>query len=154
MKKKVMTHIVAAAAISSLAVVGMPGEAIADGNVNWKNAATGMCLQVKKLADKTVKTGWCYDVTQWFDARVADPDAYLQQVMSYPSMCLDSNTRGSVYLGPCERDNQNQWWREEKTSTGWKLLNVATGRVLDSNSNGSVYTNWDEGDGNKYQRWH
>lgn len=155
MKKRTVAYIAATAAVSTLSILGTPSEAFADQNVNWRNAATGRCLQVNRLPEKTVKADFCYDYTQWFEAGVGQGtrDTYLMMVKNHPSMCLDSNARGSVYLGPCDRGNQNQWWSEWKTSTGWKLLNVATGRVLDSNFNGSVYTNFEEGDSNKYQRW-
>ncbi|MFJ4672774.1 hypothetical protein [Kitasatospora purpeofusca] len=59
----------------------------------------------------------------------------------------------SVYIEGCNSASPNsyeKWW-EISTSTGWKLQNVATNLILDSNSAGSVYAIGNN-DGNN-QRW-
>ncbi|MEV5239583.1 ricin-type beta-trefoil lectin domain protein [Streptomyces cinnamoneus] len=152
MKKISLTYLTAAA-VAPLVIVTASSEASAAGYIQWVNAATGRCL---KTVDGDVKTGSCDgDSASWFDIRVADGDAFQIRPNGWKGhKCLDSNKAGSVYIRYCEPGNRNQIWYEMKTSTGWMLLNDATQRVLDSNRNGSVYTNLNEGDKNKYQRWH
>jgi hypothetical protein len=78
--------------------------------------------------------------------------------------CLDSNGSGSVYTNPCQYPgNLYQVW----TQTEWEAVvpggptyyfltfkDYATGRCLDSNGSGSVYTNLCQLPGNPYQTWY
>jgi hypothetical protein len=78
--------------------------------------------------------------------------------------CLDSNAAGSVYTNPCQTPgNHYQMWHV----TTWEVVNdmfgdlsieyslqdEQTGRCLDSNSAGSLYTNPCQAPGNRYQMW-
>ncbi|GGR51831.1 hypothetical protein GCM10010219_66170 [Streptomyces netropsis] len=147
MKKRVISYSVAMAVIVPVMAISTSGQAFADGNVQWKNQATGRCLA---HMPGMVLAGDCDNPsTKWRDVEQSD-GTYQQR---WVDQCLDSNKAGKVYILRCENGNDNQKWYEQKTSTGWRLKNKATGRVLDSNFSGSVYTNFDEGDGNKHQRW-
>ncbi|MFI9311107.1 RICIN domain-containing protein [Streptomyces triculaminicus] len=150
MKKRVVGNVATAAAIASLAVIGTSGEAHADGHVKWQNAKTGMCLQE---TGEGVRTGNCNnEFATWYEKNLFG-SVYRIKLTNGSEYCLDSNKSGSVYVLPCKKDNPNQMWAESKTSTGWRLTNYATNRVLDSNWAGSAYTNFDEGDSNRFQRW-
>jgi hypothetical protein len=78
--------------------------------------------------------------------------------------CLDSNAKGQVYSNPCQvpgNKYQDWTWTEyELTSPysgGYYVYSIkdqATGRCLDSNANGQVYTNPCQAPGNAYQDWY
>ncbi|TVL87525.1 RICIN domain-containing protein [Streptomyces sp. SAJ15] len=132
--------------------------ASADGFVTWKNAATGKCLELMPgLSSGDVQARPCYSSNpyqKWYETRL-DTGNYTLRAKDNRGRwwCLDSNKAGSAYVRKCEDGNKNQMWAEIKRPAGWELANVATVRALDSNRNGSVYTNWYEGDRNKYQHW-
>lgn len=67
--------------------------------------------------------------TIWHDNQQPDTN-WLEMSTAKADYCLDSNNRGSVYLGPCDEGNRNQRWSEEKWRDGWVLRNVATNRCL------------------------
>ncbi len=80
--------------------------------------------------------------------------------------CLDSNAAGAVYTNPCQvrvggPDNQYQMWDEvdyQETAGGvtyyvFALKDHATGRCLDSNASGKLYTSPCQAPGNLYQDW-
>ena len=52
--------------------------------------------------------------------------------------CLDSNSAGSVYMNPCQADNQYQQWRYIWYSNvgAYAIQDVMTGRCLNSSSSG------------------
>ncbi|MFF4740999.1 ricin-type beta-trefoil lectin domain protein [Streptomyces sp. NPDC001262] len=154
-KKRVLARLATAAAAVPLAVVGISGEAFAyDGErVPWINVATGRCLAHDQKHDVfTMDMKGC--VAYWVEYEHGG-NIY---TLTYHTgnggpgrlLCLDSSDAGRVYLNPCNGSNY-QKWRQTKTSTGWKLTNAETGRVLDSSDGGKVYTKPDNG--GRYQRW-
>ncbi|WP_374206286.1 RICIN domain-containing protein [Streptomyces roseoverticillatus] len=70
----------------------------------------------------------------WIDSQVGANGNWVETLRNAPGWCLDSNARGSVYVGRCE-GNGYQQWSEEKWKRGWVLRNVATGRCLARDSN-------------------
>jgi len=80
--------------------------------------------------------------------------------------CLDSNAKGSVYTSaPCNLPGYNSyqvwiWTEYQATSesggkyTFYSLRDKATGRCLDSNAAGQLYTNPCQAPGNPYQDWY
>ncbi|MCD9140869.1 RICIN domain-containing protein [Streptomyces albireticuli] len=152
-KKRALAHLAAAAVVVPLTVVGTSGEAFADGARTWKNAKTGMCLSWGNAP--TVETNK-YDCSakyaKWFEEEQSNGSFRMKinQIGVWDQYCLDSSDAGRVYTKPCNSGNY-QKWRHTHTSTGWKVTNVATGRVLDSSDGGKVYTKPDNG--GKYQRW-
>jgi hypothetical protein len=78
--------------------------------------------------------------------------------------CLDSNAAGDVYTSPCQAPgNSYQDWIETAYDvelpgffgppTSYSLEDAATGRCLDSNANGNLYTSPCQAPGNTYQDW-
>jgi hypothetical protein len=77
--------------------------------------------------------------------------------------CLDSNLAGSAYLLPCQVPGNKfqDWnWTEWKVGTPqqgyayyYSIQDQATGRCLDSNAAGDVYTNPCQAPGNAFQDW-
>jgi hypothetical protein len=77
--------------------------------------------------------------------------------------CLDSNAAGSVYVLPCQvpGNKYQDWsWTEWQGSSPYgdsdfySIKDEATGRCLDSNAAGQVYTNPCQAPGNAYQDWY
>lgn len=118
--------------------------------VSWKNAATGRYLIVEDTHVKTVKSDEY--AKRWEEKKWGDGAWTFFSNRGFNTGCLDSDSDGDVYVIQCNGGDHQKWY-EQKTSTGWRLKNKATGRVLDSNAAGSVYTKRDAGDSNKYQRW-
>jgi Ricin-type beta-trefoil lectin domain len=76
--------------------------------------------------------------------------------------CLDSNAAGNAYTNPCQAPgNTYQDWRiytwaenfPDGTEYFFSFQDDATGRCLDSNSAGNLYTNPCQAPGNTYQTW-
>lgn len=79
--------------------------------------------------------------------------------------CLDSNSAGSVYTTkPCQAPGNyyQDWTMTEWQATSesgatyefWSLKDRATGRCLDSNAAGQIYTSPCQAPGNPYQDWY
>jgi hypothetical protein len=79
--------------------------------------------------------------------------------------CLDSNVAGNVYVLPCQVPGnkfQDWSWTEWKAGTPqegyyyyYSIQDQATGRCLDSNAAGQVYTtNPCQAPGNEFQDWY
>lgn len=78
--------------------------------------------------------------------------------------CLDSNAAGSVYTSPCQApaNSYQDWVRTNWTvyycgagcpALFYSFMDLATGRCLDGNGAGSVYTLPCQAPGNPYQVW-
>ncbi|MGW3044677.1 RICIN domain-containing protein [Kitasatospora sp. NPDC001159] len=154
MKKINLGRFAVAAVAAATVGFATAGPAFADGYVQWKDAATGRCLTWNNDGVLTTPQACGRSYGDWYEQEVSTGVFRMYPYQDQGrKQCLDSSDAGRVYLNPCNSSNY-QKWRETKTSTGWRLTNVATSRVLDSNFKGSVYTNPDEGDSNEYQRWH
>ena len=78
--------------------------------------------------------------------------------------CLDGNSAGSVYVNPCQvpGNKYQDWnwtkWQAYSPYSGYyyfySIHSQATGRCLDSNAAGDVYTNPCQAPGNAYQDWY
>jgi len=78
--------------------------------------------------------------------------------------CLDSNAKGQAYELPCQvpGNKYQDWsWTEWKAYSPYSgyyyfysIQDQATGRCLDSNAAGAVYTNPCQAPGNAYQDWY
>jgi serine/threonine-protein kinase len=77
--------------------------------------------------------------------------------------CLDSNAAGNVYVLPCQvpGNKYQDWsWTEWEVSSPYgdydlySIKDEETGRCLDSNAAGDVYTNPCQAPGNAYQDWY
>ncbi|MFE9256388.1 ricin-type beta-trefoil lectin domain protein [Streptomyces sp. NPDC006879] len=147
--KRVSRPLAVATMVPALAI-GAASNAFADGNVSWRNVATGKYLMVAQGTFGMVLTG-SDSSARWREVKQSDGSWQLKAHRGSGNVCLDSNAAGKVYLNPCGSNNNYQKWWETKTSTGWKITNKATGRVLDSNSRQQVYTLPDNG--GKNQRW-
>ncbi|MFJ4093040.1 hypothetical protein ACIPYS_15775 [Kitasatospora sp. NPDC089913] len=94
-------------------------------------------------------------LSRWYDEQTND-GSYVER--GAIRTCL-TNYNDLVYTEPCDGDasaNASNWyqrWYEISTPTGWKLQNRMTGRILDSNEYGQVYTLGDFGDSDLNQRW-
>ena len=152
-----LTMVLSTTALTSAVLVATSGSAFAaDRKVTWQNVATGRCLAVdtgitgtgSKVFTNDSGFDGCHD---WAETKNSDGTFTLEwDGFSTGSHCLDSKSTGSVYAISCN-GNDHQRWYEKKTSTGWRLKNKSTGRILDGNSSGSVYTLPDNG--GKNQRW-
>ncbi|MGW7332745.1 RICIN domain-containing protein [Streptomyces sp. NPDC054840] len=147
--RRVVRPVSVALMIPALAL-GAATNAFADGNVSWRNVATGKYLLTGQGTFGMVLTG-SDSAPRWREVKQGDGSWQLKAHKGSGDVCLDSNAAGNVYLRSCQGGNDYQKWWETKTSSGWKITNKATGRVLDSNRTGQVYTLPDNG-GN-YQRW-
>jgi hypothetical protein len=78
-------------------------------------------------------------------------------------VCLDSNASGGAYAMPCQVPGNKfqdwNWteWQAYSPYSGYyyfySIQNQATGRCLDSNASGQVYTSPCQAPGNAYQDW-
>ncbi|MFF4740998.1 ricin-type beta-trefoil lectin domain protein [Streptomyces sp. NPDC001262] len=157
-KKRVMARLATAAAVVPVAMVGVSSEASARNGeqVTWRNLASGRCLTHDASHEvSTMPQSDCSDGFKWTEHAIREDSSgqgvYRISASGFKGdVCLDSSDAGRVYLNPCNGSNY-QKWKQVKTSIGWKLTNVATGRVLDSSDGGKVYTKPDNG--GRYQRW-
>lgn len=156
-KKKVLAHLAAAAAVAPLAVVGVSGEASAvDGKAEvWRNVATEMCLDHDGSHDVfTKKQGTCG--RGWTDRAISEGSSgegvykMAWHVAGKDQLCLDSSDAGKVYMNPCNKGPWQQW-RHLKVGKYWKIINNKTGMALDSSDGGKVYTK--PVNSGKYQLW-
>ncbi|MET9677646.1 hypothetical protein ABZY68_31820 [Streptomyces sp. NPDC006482] len=154
-KNRMVQAMVAAVAIPALALM-TASPAAADGRVQWKHAQSGYCLNAVQGVS-AVHTFWnCNAANGVWWTEIQNSDGSWNMVDQW-GRCLTAYWQDQVYVENCSsgRDQTNwyqRWW-EDSTSSGWKLTNRMTGRVLDSNGKGGdVYTL-----GNNdsiYQRWH
>jgi hypothetical protein len=83
--------------------------------------------------------------------------------LDHGGYCLDSNAAGNVYVNPCQvpGNKYQDWsWTEWQASSPYgdydfySIQDQETGRCLDSNAAGQVYTNPCQAPGNAYQDWY
>ncbi|WBP91941.1 RICIN domain-containing protein [Kitasatospora cathayae] len=135
MKKFSVLRLIAAAVAIPAIGLATASPASADGNVSWENKGSAGCLQ--GVPNNYVGMEPCGNLhTHWHDVQLGDTN-WIEYLLDgdgkWTGQCLDSNTYGSVYVGPCDSPSKNnlyQRWSEEKWSGGWVLKNVATGRCL------------------------
>ncbi|MFE9802041.1 RICIN domain-containing protein [Streptomyces goshikiensis] len=155
-KKSIMWTVTAVGAAVAM-TLGLPGQAFADGKVTWKNSRSGLCLTFTALplpvADVQGKPcGGNWGTAQaWYDQRQSDGSYRQVHYASGAAYCLDGNY-GQAYVMECNGGDWQRWW-EISTPTGWALMNVHTGYVLEDNGSGSIRTNVNYGDSNSNQRW-
>ena len=78
--------------------------------------------------------------------------------------CIDGNAKGQVYGNPCQvpGNHYQDWnwteWQLYSPYSGYyyvySIHSQATGRCLDSNAQGQIYTNPCQAPGNAYQDWY
>jgi hypothetical protein len=134
-----------AAALVAGAVLAGAVSVLAPVSASASTAARTATAAVAAPADVAVRSGWFG----------------LKTVGAY---CLDSNAAGNVYVLPCQVPGnkfQDWSWTEWKGGTAqqgyyyfYSIHDQATGRCLDSNAAGQVYTNPCQAPGNEFQDWY
>jgi serine/threonine-protein kinase len=156
--------------LEDISMLRLPGK--------WHSAARGaavagatlMALAMTGAAPAMAASG---DLSAPAIAANAAAAAQAQPIHTWPglglqdaqtSRCLDSNTAGAAYTNPCQwPGNHYQDW----TMTEWEAIaptgvpydffsfqDDATGRCLDSNAAGALYTSPCQTPGNTYQKWY
>ncbi|MFF7638436.1 hypothetical protein ACFZB9_35605 [Kitasatospora sp. NPDC008050] len=150
-------------AVLTASLLGVAGTASANGNVTWRNKATGNYLWAEQGAyPAPVGSGsGCGTYTygcQWYDELQSD-GTWFEASQQNNNQCLDSDNHwgngGNTYTMDCSGNN-NQRWYEIPTSNGWALQDKATGFYLDGGGGPEgigAYTNGSYGLGNNYQHW-
>ncbi|MFV8132772.1 RICIN domain-containing protein [Streptomyces syringium] len=146
MKRLIGAFAAAAVLAPTLIVTGSGQAQAASRTVQWKNKGTGKCLS---SIGNLVETDACnLRITNWRETKKSDGTYTLTN--STDGWCLDSKRDHTVYTLECN-GGKNQRWREIKDSSGWRLVNKATGFTLGARPNGSVYAGYDGSI--KHQRW-
>jgi Ricin-type beta-trefoil lectin domain-like len=150
MKKRLIGTFAAAAVLAPVLTLAGTGQAFAAGNpVTWRNNYSGKYLAYVNSRVRTINA----DPTQsaslkWDEDKQSDGTYVMRHHMT--GKCLDSNSSGDVYLLACNGGNYQKWY-ESHDSSGWRLKNKATGRVLEELTTGEIRTAADEG--YPVQRW-
>ena len=150
--KKKVASLASVCVATPLLMLGAATAAHADGTVTWQTStAMSGCLQYGlTLIGNTQGTdpfvGGC-NPSGWRSDQFYDVDEgsgqWLERAANSPHLCMTAYWDHSVYFESCANGgsgNSYERWREINTGGGWHLQNVATGEYLNSNSNGTVYT--------------
>ncbi|MGV4985423.1 RICIN domain-containing protein [Streptomyces sp. NPDC001709] len=150
MKKRLVGTFAATAVLAPALVLAGTGQAFAAGNpVTWRNNYSGKYLTYINYRVRTINA----DPSQspplkWDEYKQSDGSYVMKHHLS--GKCLDSNGNGDVYLLSCNGGNYQKWY-ESHDSSGWRLKDKATGRVLEELTTGEIRTASDEG--YPVQRW-
>ncbi|MFD9069600.1 RICIN domain-containing protein [Streptomyces lasiicapitis] len=148
MKKRLIGKFAAAAALVPVLAIAGTGQAFAASHtVTWKNASSDKYLAY--FNGKVRLTSAAGASVKWIETKRSDGTYTMKHRLT--GKCLDSNSRGDVYVRSCNGGNY-QKWREIKDATLWQLKNKATGRTLGMWGGNKVDTKADTGSG--YQRWY
>ena len=155
-----------AAAVPMLMLATTTSASAASGyDISWTQRSTDHCLMWVQNADNTyyAKTDyWCAnpsDNTQgtgWDDIQQSN-GYYTEQVKNLP-LCLDEGNvaaNGTAPVTPwtCYNDDWNEQWDEQWVGNGFRLVNHDSGRCLDADGAGDLYTLPCQS-GNNYQVWY
>ncbi|MEV6053418.1 RICIN domain-containing protein [Streptomyces sp. NPDC052107] len=150
MKKRLIGTFVAAAVLAPALTLAGTGQAFAAGNrVTWRNNYNGKYLTYLNNRVRTINADPSQSPPLWWDEFKQSDGAYVMQ-HHMTGKCLDSNSNGDVYLLNCNGGDYQRWY-ESHDSSGWRLKNKATGRVLEALTTGEIRTAADEG--YPVQRW-
>ncbi|MFF7357396.1 RICIN domain-containing protein [Streptomyces filipinensis] len=133
MKKRLIGTFAAVAVLAPALTLVDTGQAFAAGNrVTWRNNYDGGYLTYVNYRLRT--TGDGVDPSQsptvwWDEYKQSDGSYVLKWHMN--GKCLDSNRNGDAYLLDCNGGDYQKWY-ETHDSSGWRLKDKATGRVLSS----------------------
>ncbi|MDF5751827.1 ricin-type beta-trefoil lectin domain protein [Spongiactinospora sp. TRM90649] len=147
-----LTSGMANAAPANAATAGNASASAAGYNM-WRNWETGLCLDSDGghgagNAYTLICNGGSYQ--RWTTQGGMQP-GWLLLKNEKTGLCVDSNGNGDVYMRTCQSDNDHQLWRVWLLDGDrkMKMQNKASGRMLDSNRAGKVYTLRDNGGGNQ-----
>ncbi|MGW1917378.1 RICIN domain-containing protein [Streptomyces sp. NPDC002076] len=139
MKKRLMGTFAAAAVLAPALTLAGTGQAFAAGNpVTWKNNGTGKYLAYFNFRVRTTNADPSQSASLKWDEYKQSDGTYLMKHHG-TGKCLDSNRNGDVYIGTCNGGDYQKWY-ESHDSSGWRLKDKATGRVLEAWGDGSVST--------------
>ncbi|MEU9988944.1 RICIN domain-containing protein [Streptomyces sp. NPDC048045] len=147
MKTRLMGTFAAAAVLAPVLALAGTGQAFAASSaVTWKNKQNHQYLAYFNYKVRTTSaTGASM---KWDESKQSDGTYTMKHHGT--GKCLDSNANGDVYLLACNGGNYQKWY-EINDSSGWRLKNKATGRVLGVAISGQVRTDSDAGAAR--QRW-
>ncbi|MER5548328.1 RICIN domain-containing protein [Streptomyces sp. NPDC001118] len=147
MKKRLIGVCAASAVLAPvLTLVGTGPAFAADSGVSWRNESNGKYLAYFNYRVRT--TSAIGPTSKWFENKQSDGTYTMRHDID--RKCLDSNSRGDVYIGACNGGDYQKWY-EIQDSSGWRLKDKATGRVLEVGIDGQVHTEADAGA--PRQRW-
>ncbi|GAA2719223.1 MULTISPECIES: ricin-type beta-trefoil lectin domain protein [Streptomyces] len=150
-RKNLLRGIVGASAAATICLATATA-ASANSWVTWTNTQTGKCLGYNQQTYYAAMVN-CGSQS-WYDYKVGSNVYQERNSAGSGARCLDSNKRGSVYVGPCESGNKNQMWFQVKMpGLGWTLTNMATGMCLQSAPNPGFVMTGDCNTHNDYIYW-
>jgi hypothetical protein len=158
-----LTRAAAVAVVSMGLVAGTAAAAFADGDVTWKNKATGYYLDAN-ISGSSVYSGADTAYSVWLDHDLGS-NVWQERPADYTADCLagyDEHSDGTVAVNlfPCDdNDSSYDQWNEDPEQGHWELYNIGYGLALNGasgpNNNGeysnNVFLNYYNGDA--YHIW-